>query len=257
MKRMMKRGMAFVMTLMIAVTGIPANATEASTVSIPASAKMYRGHAYKVYKCSEVTWEKAQQYCEAKGGHLVTITSAGEATFVEGLADKVAKYDDFWIGAKKVNDKMKWVTGEKMSYNLFYDTSCTYAYLYCGEWRTDYSFSGYYYNKSCYICEWDTSTATVLPDQTKLSGVKKATSTSAILSWKKVSGAKGYTIYMKTGKNGKYKKIKDVTSGSITTYCKTKLKKGKTYYFRVRAYKDIYGERSYGELSDEKKITMR
>ena len=108
-----------------------------------------------------------------------------------------------------------------------------------------------------FICEWDTSTATVLPDTVKLSSVKKASSTSAILTWKKVSDAKGYVVYMKTGKNGKYKKIADIKDRSTTSYYKTKLQRKKTYYFRVRAYKSIYGERSYGELSTEKKITMK
>jgi hypothetical protein len=62
---------------------------------------------------------------------------------------------------------------------------------------------------------------------------------------------------MKTGKKGTYKKIDTVKGASTTTYIADGLKSGKTYYFRIRAYKKIYGERCYGELSIEKKIKMK
>lgn len=150
--------------------------------------------------------------------------------------------------------KWKWITGEKFSYNLFDDyQNESYSYLRGGDWYSDED-DGWGHS---YICEWDTSTATVLPDQVKLSSVKKATANSVILSWKKLGGVKGYAIYMKKGKNGKYKKIKDTKSKEITTFYKTKLKRKNTYYFQVRAYKNIYGERSYGELSAEKKIKLK
>ncbi len=61
---------------------------------------------------------------------------------------------------------------------------------------------------------------------------------------------------MKTGKNGSYKKIGESSKNYNSLY-KDKLKKGQTYYFRVRAYKNIFGERSYGELSAEKKIKIK
>ena len=49
----------------------------------------------------------------------------------------------------------------------------------------------------------------------KVSGLKakKASKTKIRLSWKKVKGASGYAIYMKTG-NGKYKRVKTITKGS-------------------------------------------
>ncbi len=232
---------------------------KASSISIPKDAKEYQGHYYKVYELDKaVTWSKAQQYCETKGGHLVTITSVGEEIFVENLSKNL----ESWIGAQYVNHKWKWVTNEKWSYenNRLGISSWgewEYITLHSGRWKGwtsgTYSYRAIYR----YICEWDTSRETILPDQVKLSKVKKVTSTSAMLSWKKVSNAKGYTIYMKTGKKGTYKKIADIKGGNTTAYYKTKLKKGKTYYFRVRAYKKIYGERSYGELSVPKSIKIK
>lgn len=250
----LKKGIILIITFILTIAGIPAIKTNASTVSIPTSAKEYSGHYYKTYK-DKVKWEKAQQRCEAKGGHLVTITSVGEATFVESLADDDVY--EYWIGARRISDKWKWVTEEKFSYNLFVGSQYrSHAYLQDGKWYSDDD-EGHWGEEYYYICEWDTSTETVLPDQVKLSSVKKATSSSVILSWKKVSGVKGYAIYMKKGKKGKYKKIKDIKNGNITTYYKTKLKKKNTYFFRIRAYKNIYGERSYGELSAEKKIKLK
>jgi YHS domain-containing protein len=95
-----------------------------------------------------------------------------------------------------------------------------------------------------------------LPKQVTVTGLKKASSKSANLSWKKIDDAKGYSVYMKKGKNGTYKKVADIKSKSITTYTAKKLSVGQTYYFCVRAYKTIFGEKSYGELSKEKKITL-
>ena len=52
------------------------------------------------------------------------------------------------------------------------------------------------------------------------------------LTWKKVSGAKKYTVYRATSKNGKYTKI--ATTKKLS-YTNKKLKSGKTYYYKVKA----------------------
>ena len=61
---------------------------------------------------------------------------------------------------------------------------------------------------------------------------------------------------MKTGKKGKYKLIKTVKKNKIVSYSKKNLKKGKTYYIKVRAYKVIDGKKVYGTYSKVKKIKM-
>ena len=66
----------------------------------------------------------------------------------------------------------------------------------------------------------------------------KPSSKSVNINWKKVNGAKGYIVYYKTSKNGKWVKL---TTTKGTSYTKTGLKSGKTYYFTVKAYRKVDG----------------
>ena len=69
---------------------------------------------------------------------------------------------------------------------------------------------------------------------------------SAKISWSGVSSAEGYEVYRATSKNGTYKKLATVKSKSYTD--KT-CKAGKTYYYKVRAYKNAKGTKIQGKLS--------
>lgn len=70
--------------------------------------------------------------------------------------------------------------------------------------------------------------------------VKATSSYSKIkLKWNKVKSAAGYVVYRSTSANGKYKKVKTYKSGSKTSYSDTKAKFGKTYYYKVRAYRKV------------------
>lgn len=57
------------------------------------------------------------------------------------------------------------------------------------------------------------------------------------LRWNRMIGGKGYKIYRATKKNGKYKLVKTVKNRWKTTWTDKKIKSGKTYYYRVAAYK--------------------
>ncbi|HUM55731.1 MAG TPA: hypothetical protein PLC13_01070 [Bacillota bacterium] len=59
------------------------------------------------------------------------------------------------------------------------------------------------------------------------------------VSWKKVSGAKGYVVYRATKKAGKYKKIKTIKKSSARSWTNKGLKKGKKYFYKVRAYTKV------------------
>ena len=73
------------------------------------------------------------------------------------------------------------------------------------------------------------------------------------MAWKKVPGAGGYEILMKTGK-GNYKKIKTVGNGKTLSYTKTGLSKNKTYSFRIRAYTFVDEKKVFGDYSNVKKV---
>ena len=104
-----------------------------------------------------------------------------------------------------------------------------------------------------YSSELQTATKTSTPKITSVTtGSKKAN-----LKWKKVSGATGYEIYMATSKNGKYSKVKTITKSSTVKYSKTKLKKNKKYYFKVRTYKTVNGKKIYSSYSTVKSIKIK
>ncbi|MBR5409101.1 MAG: CHAP domain-containing protein, partial [Clostridia bacterium] len=72
---------------------------------------------YEFYE-APMTWTEAKAWCEAKGGHLVTITSAQEQSFVEGLISG-ANMNGVWIGASDTANEgtWEWVTGETFAYS--------------------------------------------------------------------------------------------------------------------------------------------
>ncbi len=94
------------------------------------------------------------------------------------------------------------------------------------------------------------------PAKAKLSSAKKKSSKTVLVKWKKVKNATGYEVYMKQGKKGKYKRVKLIKKAKTVSFKKTKLKAGKTYYFKVRAYKKTASGNVYGSFSSQKKVKM-
>ena len=133
------------------------------------------------------------------------------------------------------------------------------GYIFAG-WYTDSKFK----NKAAAIKKGTTGNKTLYAKWTKVS-VKKTAVQNAVnvkgkkirVTLKKVSGSKGYQIAYSTSKKftKKTTKTKLVTK---TGYTISKLKKGRTYYVRVRAYKtDSAGEKVYGKWSGAKQVTVR
>lgn len=69
------------------------------------------------------------------------------------------------------------------------------------------------------------------------------------LKWKKVSNAKGYVIYRATNKNGPYSAVKTIGKNSTLKWTNKKLKKKKTYYYKICSYRVVYGRAVYGGYS--------
>ncbi len=87
-----------------------------------------------------------------------------------------------------------------------------------------------------------------IPQLNKTSGVKVTSNSynSVAVSWNKVNGAKGYQIYRATSKTGTYKKVKSIATNK---YVDTDLTTGKTYYYKVRAYRTVNKAYKYGSYS--------
>lgn len=77
----------------------------------------------------------------------------------------------------------------------------------------------------------------------------KAGSKKVTVKWNKISGATGYKVYRATSKNGKYTCVKTVKSGKTVSYVNKSLKKGKKYYYKVRAYRSVSGKLKYSNYS--------
>ena len=71
---------------------------------------------------------------------------------------------------------------------------------------------------------------------TTITSVKEGTNATVKVKWKKNSSAKGYYIYRKTNKNGKYKKIATVKKNSVTSYIDKSTKDNTTYYYAMKSY---------------------
>ena len=88
-----------------------------------------------------------------------------------------------------------------------------------------------------------------------LTSAKNSKSKQILLKYKKVSGAKGYEISYSTNK--KFKKVVTKKNTAKTSYTISKLKKGKIYYVRIRAYRmDSTGKKVYGKYSSMKKVKV-
>ncbi len=85
--------------------------------------------------------------------------------------------------------------------------------------------------------------------QPKLSSVSNSKS-GIVIKWKKVSAAKGYYVYRKSG--GGWKRIKKITSGSTVKYTDKSMAAGKKHVYTVRAYNG-----SKTSSYDKKGLTIR
>lgn len=84
----------------------------------------------------------------------------------------------------------------------------------------------------------------------------KTSKKSITVSWKKVT-CTGYQIEYSTNKNFKKSKKVFVKKSKTTSKKISKLKKGKKYYVRVRAYKTTNGKKVYGSWSSKKSIKCK
>ncbi|MCD7746606.1 MAG: Ig-like domain-containing protein [Lachnospiraceae bacterium] len=92
---------------------------------------------------------------------------------------------------------------------------------------------------------------------TKLSSAKNTSKKKATIRWKKSSNVSGYQIQYSTSKTfSSGNKTKQVSGASKAKVKLSGLKKGKTYYVRIRTYKTVSGKKYYSAWSSKKKVKI-
>ena len=121
-------------------------------------AVMYKGRIYAIFT-DTVSWFDAYERCENMGGHLATITSVEEQTFVESFMKTISFSSRAWLGGFSDGTRWRWVTGEDFEKVKGEFADCAHGTEYFleinynkfGQWNDLTPTS-----KLCYICEWET-----------------------------------------------------------------------------------------------------
>ncbi len=129
--------------------------------------------SYQIF-VEDVSWEEASRRCEEKGGHLAVVRNAEELEQIKALAEESgAVY--VWLGCRRVDGQLQWVTGESVAYYLWRQGEPSYRDSYDdaaedylllwklrGEWSYNDSredpvkdFPTVYRGRIAYVCEFD------------------------------------------------------------------------------------------------------
>ena len=79
----------------------------------------------------------------------------------------------------------------------------------------------------------------------------------ALLTWKKTAGVNGYQIFRSMKKSSGFKSIKLIKNAKTVKFTDSKLKKGKTYYYKIRTYTNVAGKKKYGKWSSVVKVKAK
>ena len=183
----------------------------------------------------EFSWDKIK---DATGYEILRYSTASK---------KYVVIDD--IDFDKLSDEDREASEEAEVYS-YLDQGRTSATIYKYQVKAYNKVDG----KKVYLKESEKLKATTTPLTPNVT-VKSSSKKTARLTWKNCSTrATGYKVYMATSKNGTYKLVKTTTAKSFTKYYLTS---GKTYYFKVRAYRTVDGKNIYGDYSTIKSIRVK
>lgn len=242
----------------------------------------------KVIKITPTNCKNVEKILPKATKHYATDTSSNNYSYVFKIkleeASKLritglARYS-FWAWGGKMNYKLtNSLTSEKATYTETWDT---YVYSdhaweqqlgnYCDKlftlnkgtyylfvntdlepnWRKETYNGASIYDYPSGL--WLSVNRTAYTKTPTLKSARNSASSTVKLTYTKVSNAKGYQIQYSTNK--KFTSPKYVTAKKNSATIK-KMKKGKTYFFRVRAYRTISGKRYWGAWSNVKSVKVR
>ncbi len=146
---------------------------------------------------------------------------------------------------KKAYEKLKDVTSTSLKISKL---SAGTAYKY--KVRAITKDDGSIYGESS--AAFETATKCKTPSITKLTASKG----KASFTWSNVSGESGFQVYYSAKKGSGYKKVASYKA-NVLKGSKSKLTKGKTYYFKVRAYKKTDSGTVYSSWSSVKSVKVK
>lgn len=192
----------------------------------------------------KTTGEELGHYCD-----INVNKSTGYAEHSESISLNAGTYC--------IKISSSWTYGANYIFSISAPHQHTYSYAYTI--APTYSSQGYdVYGCSCGDSYWTNYTPIKKLSKVTLSSVKTAGKKKIKVIWKKKSNASGYQIYWAKDKN--FKKIVAKTivkSGKTTSYTGKNFTKGRNYYVKIRAYKNVNGKKIYGSWSTVKSVKCK
>ncbi|XP_071161958.1 type-2 ice-structuring protein-like isoform X2 [Mytilus edulis] len=112
-------------TITCTSSGWNGNIPQCISILCPETIAFFRGSKY-IFSCGKRHWSNSETNCIASGGHLASIETAEENTFlldVFVLMQNILSIPAFfWIGLTDNNDEMsyKWLSGEPLNFSNWY-----------------------------------------------------------------------------------------------------------------------------------------
>ncbi len=96
---------------------------------------------------------------------------------------------------------------------------------------------------------------------TDLKGQSYKNGYGVVLTWEASAQADGYEIYVAESENGPFSLVKDIGDGAAKKYTDKagydKSKTGKIYYYRIRSYTEVLGNKHFGPYSSKVKVQIQ
>lgn len=177
-----------------------------------------------------------------------------------GISAKLSAYNTVTVSGYKTAGANNYIIYYKASTDSSwktYKTAKTSASIKCSPGKT-YSFKVLPYAETRDIeaiyGDYSKTVAIKTLKQVKLTA-KNIKKKAVKLSWTKDVGCSGYRVYRALG-SGKYKSVKTL-SAKNTSWTNKKLKKGKTYKFKIKSYKNEDGKKVYAPYSAVKTVKIK